>query len=91
MSSTAPMFLRNLSRYLMSRKIMGSSVALIEARCLLVFEQLDIELQPAHAREVILARIEEHALEQCRCRIERRRIARAQLAINLNQRFRRSP
>ena len=66
----------------------GIKRALFQARRLLVLEQLDVELQPAHAREIVLARIEEHALEQCRRRVERRRIAGAQLAINLDQRFR---
>src|ERR1700686_4540674 len=37
--------------------------ALLEARRFLIFKQLDVELQAAHTREVILARIEEHALK----------------------------
>src|SRR5216684_3970902 len=61
--------------------------ALIELRRILVFEQLDIELQPAHAREVVFPRIKEHAVEERRSGIQRRRIARTQLAIDLDQRF----
>ena len=38
-------------------------------------------------REVVLARIEEHAVEQRRRRVERRRIAGTQLAVDLDQRF----
>ena len=76
-----------LDRCVKVRRIKG---ALFEARCILVFEQLDVELQPAHAREVIFARIEEHALEQRRRRVQRRRITRPQFAINFDQSFRRS-
>ena len=39
------------------------------------------------AREVVLARVEEHALEELRGGVERRRIARTQLAVDLDQRF----
>ena len=56
----------------------------------LVLVQLDVELQAAHAREVILARVEEHAVEQRRRGVERRRIAGTQLAVDLDQRFLRS-
>ncbi len=69
-------------------KIRGIKGALFQARRILVFEQLDVELQPSHAREVILARIEEHALEQRRSCVQRRRIARPQFAINFDQSFR---
>ena len=44
-------------------KVVGIKRPLFQARRLLVLKQLDVELQPAHARKVILARIEEHALE----------------------------
>ncbi len=50
-------------------------------------EQLDVELQAAHAGEVILARVEEHAMEQRGRGVESRRIAGTQLAIDLDQRF----
>ena len=69
-------------------KVVGIEGALIETRRFLVLKQLDVELQPAHAREVILPRIEEHALEQCRRRVQRRRITGTQFAINLDQSFR---
>ena len=55
------------------------------ASCVLV--QLDVELQTAYAREVVLARIEEHAFEQRSRGIEGRRIARTQLAVDLDQGF----
>ena len=45
-------------------EIIRIKCALLEARRFLILKQLDVELQTADAREVILARIEEHALEQ---------------------------
>ncbi len=68
-------------------EVLGSQSAVIEARRVLVFIELDVELQPAHAREVVLARVEEHAFEQRRRGIERRRIARPQLAVDFDQRL----
>src|ERR1019366_3331221 len=47
--------------------------------------EFDVELQPAHAAEIVFARVEEHAVKQGRGRLERRRISRAQLSIDLNQ------
>src|SRR5688500_6836717 len=47
---------------------------------------LDVELQTAYAREIKLARIEEHRLEQLISSLHSRRIARTHLAINLEQR-----
>ena len=61
--------------------------ALVETGGVLVFEQLDVELQAAHLREVVLARIEKHAMEQRRCRVQRRWIAGAQFAVDFDQRF----
>src|SRR5579864_8694263 len=61
--------------------------ALVETGGFLVLEQFDVELQTAHAGKVILARVEEHAVEQRRGRIERRRIAGTQLAVDFDQRF----
>ena len=49
--------------------------------------QLDVELHAPDAREIVLARIEEHALEQLGRRIDGRRIARTQLAVDFEQRF----
>ena len=49
--------------------------------------QLDVELQSAHFRKIVLARVEEHAFEEGSRSFERRRIAGAQLAINFNQSF----
>src|SRR5208283_5462154 len=71
-------------------EIVGIERALLEAGRFLVLEQLDVEFQAAYAREIVFARVEEHALEQCGCRIERGRIAGAELAVDLDQRFRRS-
>ena len=49
--------------------------------------ELDVEFQAAHAAEIVLARVEEHAVEQRRGRFERRRIAGTQLAVDFDQRF----
>ena len=68
-------------------EIFGIERALVETGRILVLEQLDVELQAADAREVILARIEEHAVEQRRGGVERRRVAGTQLAVDLDQRF----
>src|SRR5687767_1529348 len=48
---------------------------------------LDVELQTAYAREIKLARVEEHRLEQLVSSLHSRRIARTHLAINLEQRI----
>src|SRR5208282_3201667 len=52
--------------------------------------QLDVELQAADLAEVVLARVEEHALEERGGGIQRGRIARAQLAIDFDERFTRA-
>ena len=49
--------------------------------------QLGVQLQPADAREVVLLRVEEHVLEERSRAVERRRIARPQAAVDLDQRF----
>ena len=59
---------------------------LVERRGVDFVVQLDVELHAAHARKVVLARVEEHALEQLCGRVERRRIARTQLAVDFEQR-----
>ena len=61
--------------------------ALIERRGVGPFVQLDVELHAADAREIVLARVEEHALEELGGGIERRRIAGTQLAVDFDQRF----
>ena len=61
--------------------------AVIEVGGVFAVEQLDVELQAAYAREVVLPRIEEHAVEERRRGVQRRRIARTQLAVDLDQRF----
>ena len=58
--------------------------AVIERR---VQSHLDVELQPAHAAEIVFPRIEKHSAEQVRRRLERRRVARPQLAVNFDQRL----
>ena len=60
--------------------------ALVERGRIRVVVQLDVELHAADAREIILARIEEHAMEQLSGRIQRRRIAGTQFAVDLEQR-----
>jgi ABC-type transport system involved in cytochrome c biogenesis ATPase subunit len=47
---------------------------------------LIVELHAADAREIVLARIEEHAFEQLSGGVERGRIAGAQLAVDFDQR-----
>ena len=49
--------------------------------------EFDVEFQAAHAAEIVLARVEEHAVEQRRGGFERRRIAGTQLAIDFDERF----
>src|SRR4029077_21048310 len=49
--------------------------------------KFDIELQPADFTEIVFARIEEHSVEKRGSRLERWRIAGAQLAVNLDQRL----
>src|SRR6185436_782124 len=48
--------------------------------------ELDVELEAADAREVVLAGIEEHAFEERLGRLEGRRIARAHAAVDLDDR-----
>ena len=79
--------LRSFSRYLMvSLKSSLIERALVERRRVGLVVQLDVELHAADAREVVLARVEEHALEQLGGGVERRRIARTQLAVDFDQR-----
>ena len=61
--------------------------ALVQAGGVGLVVQLDVELHAAHARKIVLARVEEHALEKLGGGIERGRIARTQLAVDLDQRF----
>ena len=60
---------------------------MIERGRVLSLVELDVELQTAHAREVVLARIEEHAFEERSGGVERWRIAGTQLAVDLDQRL----
>ena len=57
---------------------------LVERR---VQPELRVQLQPADAREVVLLRVEEHVLEERPRAVERRRIARPQAAVDLDERF----
>ena len=61
--------------------------AIVEMGGILAFKQLDVELQTANAGEVVLPRVEEHAVEQRGRCIQCWRIAGTQFAINLDQRF----
>ena len=88
MSSTAPIFLRSFSRYLIAAtKSDGIERALVERS---LQAQLDVELQAAHFAEIVFAGVEEHSVEQRSRGFQRWRIAGTQLAINLDQRFLRS-
>ena len=49
--------------------------------------QLGVQLQAAHAREVVLLRVEEHVLEQRPAAVERRRIAGPQAPVDLDERL----
>ncbi len=49
--------------------------------------QLGVQLQPAHPREIVLLRVEEHALKQRPRTVEGRRVAWAQPAIDLDERL----
>ena len=49
--------------------------------------QFNVELQAAHAREIVFARVEEHAVEERGGGIQGGGISRAHLAIHLDQRF----
>ena len=60
--------------------------ALVERSLVGLVVQLDVELHAADAREIVLARVEEHALEQLRGGVDGRRIARTQLAVDFEQR-----
>ena len=46
--------------------------------------ELDVELEAADAREVVLAGVEEHAFEERLGRLQGRRIARAHAAVDLD-------
>ena len=52
-----------------------------------VVAELDIELEPAHAGEVVLAGVEEHAIEERRGGVGGGRVPRPHLSIQFDQRF----
>ncbi len=56
--------------------------ALVQGR---VQAQLDVELEPAHAGEVVPACVQEHPAEQRGGRLQGGRIARAQLLVDFDQ------
>ncbi len=68
-------------------EVLGGQGAVVEARGILILVQLDVELEATDAREVVLARIEEHAFEECSCGVEGRWVAGTQLAVDLDQRL----
>ena len=68
-------------------EVFGIEGALVEAGGVGFIVQLDVELHAAHARKIVLARVEEHALEQLGGGVERRRVAGPQLAVNFDQAF----
>ncbi len=49
--------------------------------------ELDVELEAADPREVVALGVEEHAVEERAGALERRRVARAHAAVDLDQRF----
>ena len=52
-----------------------------------VESELRVQLQPSHAREVVLLRVEEHAFEQRAGTLLGRRVARPQAPVDLDERF----
>ena len=48
--------------------------------------ELDVELEATHRREVVALRVEEHAVEERACALERRRITGAHAAVDLDER-----
>ena len=68
-------------------EVLRLKCAVIERSLIVLLVQLDVEFQTAHAREVVLAGVEEHSMEERGCRVERRRIAGPQFAVDLDQRF----
>ncbi len=68
-------------------EVLGGQRALVKARGVLVLVELDVELEAAYAREVVLARIEEHAFEERGRGVERRWVAGTELAVDLDQRL----
>ena len=60
---------------------------LVERGGIGAIEQLDVELHAADAREIVLARVEEHSLEELGGGVEGGRIAGTQLAVDLDQRL----
>src|SRR5437867_359004 len=49
--------------------------------------ELGVELEPAHPREVVLLRVQEHPLEEVARRLQRRRIARPHAPVDLDERL----
>ena len=68
-------------------KVFRIKRALLQISGIVLFVQLDVELQASYAAEVILARVKEHAMEQRSGGIQGGRIAGAQLAVDLDQGF----
>src|SRR5215510_7792133 len=68
-------------------KIFRIERALFQVSSIVLLIQLDVEFQTAHAAEVVLARVEEHAVEQRGRGIQSGRVARTQFAVNLDQGF----
>src|SRR6266850_398725 len=71
-------------------KVIRFEGAAVEAGGIGTIKQLDVELQAAYAREIVLARVEEHAVKQRSCRIQSWRVAGPQFPIDLDQSFLRS-
>src|SRR5205085_11886923 len=68
-------------------EVIGIESAFFQIGSIVLVIELDIEFQAPDAAEVVFARIKEHAMEQGRGGIQSGRIARTQLAINLDQGF----
>ena len=68
-------------------RIVVRAIGLLADRRLGRIVNLDRKLHAADARKIVLARIEEHAVEQLGGGVHGGRIARAQLAVDFDQRF----
>ena len=63
-------------------EVVGIQHTVVQRRGVLFAMQFDVELHPPNARKVVLARIEEHVVEELRGGLAGRRIAGAKVAVN---------
>ena len=66
-------------------EVAGIQHPAVQRSGLLLAVQLDVELHAPDARKVVLARVEEHVVEELRGGLARRRVARPQVAVDRQQ------